>query len=237
MRSEQFFAWRKEHHAKIMEYYKHKEEVKKEVAEAEAAVVFTAPVHSTNENAITATISVATVPSAEQVLTDDTIATEDDSKPRSVSPKEGEDDTITPSYTTTDDAPEPKDEGVFSSYVHPDQNSDQNKNKEVQNVHGIYGQRCMLNYARRPTALHSWRSADVYDHMQIELASKDRASYVHTFYQREAMNDSCWFEKDKKKINFLFIFLPCKENIREVIRMAGSWDFLCLCAIGWGPPC
>jgi hypothetical protein len=51
------------------------------------------------------------------------------------------------------------------------------------------------------------------------------------------MNDSCWFEKEKKKINFLFIFLPYKENIREVIRMAGSWDFLCLCAIGWGPPC
>jgi hypothetical protein len=236
MKSEQFFAWRKEHHAKIMEFYKHKEKVKKEVAEA--AMVVTVPVHSPNEKVITAAIYVATVPSVEQVLANDTIATEDDSKPRSVSPKEGKDDTAAPLYTTTHYAPEPKDEGVFSSYVHPDLNSDQNKNKEVQNMHGIYGQRCMLNYARRPGALHAWMrqtSADVYDHMQIELASKGRASYVHTFYQREATNDSGWFEKEEK-INFLFIFLPRKENIGEVIRMVGSWDFLCLCATGWGPP-
>jgi hypothetical protein len=221
-----------------MEYYKHKEKVKTEVAEAEAAMVVTMPVHSPNEKAITVVISVATVPSVEQVLANDTIATEDDLKPRSVSPKEGEDDTATPSYTTTDDAPEPKDEGVFSSYVHTDLNLDQNKNKEVQNMHGIYGQRCMLNYARRPGALHSWTrqtSADVYDHLQIELASKGRASYVHMFYQREATNDSGWFEKEEK-INFLFIFLSRKENIGEVIRMVRSWDFLCLCATGWGPP-
>jgi hypothetical protein len=43
------------------------------------------------------------------------------------------------------------------------------------------------------------------------------------------MNDSGWFEKEKEKINFLFIFLPHKENIREVIRMAGPWDFPYLC--------
>jgi hypothetical protein len=63
---------------------------------------------------------------------------------------------------------------------------DRNRNTEVQNMHGIYDQCCMLNYARHSGALHAWTrqtSADVYNHMQIELASKGRASYVHTFYK------------------------------------------------------
>jgi hypothetical protein len=86
-------------------------------------------------------------------------------------------DTIAPSYSTIDDANEPKDEGVFSSYEHADRNSDQNKNKEMQNMHGIYGQWCMLNYDGHPSGSHACMrhpSADAYDvaycllnHMQI----------------------------------------------------------------------
>ena len=43
-----------------------------------------------------------------------------------------------------------------------------------------------------------------------------------------------WLKKEALKINFLFLFLPHKENT-DVIRVARSWDLLCLCATGWGP--
>ena len=36
------------------------------------------------------------------------------------------------------------------------------------------------------------------------------------------------------QINFLFLFLPRKDYIKDVIRMAGSQDLQCLCVTGWG---
>jgi hypothetical protein len=56
------------------------------------------------------------------------------------------------------------------------------------------------------------------------------------FYRKEDKKDSGWFKKRNEKINFLFLFLPCKENIRDIIKMVGSWDFLWLCLTGWDPP-
>jgi hypothetical protein len=232
---------KKEAEAKIRE----EEEAKKK--EVETAILDHVLVQSTKEDAKTATISGVQLSDAKPI--DDVAAKEEDLKPRTVSHEEGEDDTAAPTYTTVDGKLEPKYEVIFSSYIHAEVNSDQN-NKEVmivhgfsgksckQNVHGIYGQRCMLDYAKLP-GFHAFTrdtSAQERDVVQNELTSKERASFVRMFYQKENIKYSDWFRKENAKINFLFLFLPRKENIRDVIRMAGSWDFLCLCAIGWGPP-
>jgi hypothetical protein len=81
-------------------------------------------------------------------------------------------------------------------------------------MHGIYDQRCMLNYARRSGALHAWMrqtSADVYNHMQIELASKGRASYVHTFYKGKPRMIQAGLKRRRRKLTSFSYFYPARK--------------------------
>jgi hypothetical protein len=87
-----FKAWRDER----LQTKKDKEEVKKK--EAKAATIYTSTIQCTNEDAVTTSISVATVPSAEQVLANDSILADDDLKPRTVSFEEEEDDAAPPIF-------------------------------------------------------------------------------------------------------------------------------------------
>jgi hypothetical protein len=87
-----FKSWRDEQ----LQTKKDKEEVKKK--EARAAISYTAPIQRTNEDTVTAAISATTVPSAEQVLANDSIPAEDYLKPRMVSPEEEEDDAAPPIF-------------------------------------------------------------------------------------------------------------------------------------------
>ena len=50
------------------------------------------------------------------------------------------------------------------------------------------------------------------------------------------MNSLGWFKHETVHIEFLFLFLPPKKTINDVIRMAIPWNYLCLCALGCGPP-
>jgi hypothetical protein len=41
---------------------------------------------------------------------------------------------------------------------------------------------------------------------------------------------------DTTKTKFLFLFLPCKEKIRDAIGVQYWWSVLSLKESGWGPP-
>ena len=49
------------------------------------------------------------------------------------------------------------------------------------------------------------------------------------------MNSPGRFKDETVHIDFLSLFLPPKKIINDVNRLAGSWNYLCLCALGWGP--
>jgi hypothetical protein len=94
--------------------------------------------------------------------------------------------------------------------------------------------------------MHSHKKEGVFN---MHAWSRERCMCVHvggdlytsTFEpenKRDKLDIQCpgWFKDVAVNIDFLFLFLPRKENINDVIGLVRSWDFLCLCALGWGPP-
>ena len=90
------------------------------------------------------------------------------------------------------------------------------KNEGMFNVHAWSRQRCMCVHA----------GGDLY-----ASTSEPEKKGDNPDIQRP-----CWFKEVAVHIDFLFMFLSRKESINNTIRLARSWDFLCLCALGWGPP-
>ena len=45
-----------------------------------------------------------------------------------------------------------------------------------------------------------------------------------------------WFKRKQAQPRFLFLLLPCKENIGHTSSRNFAWNFLSLKSIGWGPP-
>jgi hypothetical protein len=57
------------------------------------------------------------------------------------------------------------------------------------------------------------------------------------FYLTDGWKDN-WFERKKIKLILLFLFLPQKLRKRSYsLKTLRAWNFLCLKATGWGPPC
>jgi hypothetical protein len=160
------------------------------------------------------------------------VALETDSKPRTVSFEEGEDDTATPAYTTIDDA-----------YVSKHIESDQNPKDEVLalvEVTFVYsamlGEMDVDTYNSLRDGDNSERFSSPYKpRVQVARSAQDKIDDCYFVGKRiEPFNS----QDIKRKVHFLFLFLPrCKEKVyrhkisRRLLRL-----FLCLCDLGWGPP-
>ena len=90
------------------------------------------------------------------------------------------------------------------------------KNEEMFNVHAWRREKHMCLHGRD----------DLYTSMFEPEKKRDN----------QDMKSLGWFKEVAVHFDFLFLFLPRKENITVVIRLAGSWDYLSLCVLGWGPP-
>jgi hypothetical protein len=140
-------------------------------------------------------------------IIDQDIANETDLKPRTVSSKEGEDDT----------APPILDVACTHAAAMEEIISDQNDKKEmVLNVqYGFHGQRCMQK--------------DLCIQVDACIHIVRMSPWTITF----AKDHGNMHARKEIKIYFLFLFLPIKERIWQGISVR---DKLSLKSIGWGPP-
>jgi hypothetical protein len=198
--------------------------------EPEDVTLFSVHVQSTTAHPEAAVKQVAFISLAEQVLAvdpifDDPMAAEDDSKPRTVSPKEGEDDAAPP---------------IFAA----------GQNTVLQVVYALNNFQFKQNDKRQISTLSKPKSDEhAYEWVQssmdvrVFLVDQWEKEFGYTTYMAnnkasEVLHRDCLCVRECSNISTYYYFgspRPPDETV-QIVKALGCWDRLNLNATGWGPP-